>query len=77
MSMRELQNELQTMLRVLADNREAAQIDRDHARIELRAEAIHNRTVVLARLDAIEQQLDRIEQLIRDALGQTRSEDAY
>lgn len=73
--MRELHNEIQSILRAIADNREAAQIDRDHARIELRAEAIHNRTVVLARLDSVEQRLDRIELLIREVLVTLGAED--
>jgi hypothetical protein len=73
---RDLQHDIQAVLRAIADNREAAQIDRDHARIELRAEAVHNRTVVLARLDIIEQHLDRIELLIREALAIPGAEDA-
>lgn len=72
---RELQHEVHAILRAIADNREAAQIDRDHARIELRAEAVHNRIVVLTHLDSIEQRLDRIEQLIRDALAPPGAED--
>jgi hypothetical protein len=75
--MRERQGELQSILQAIADLREATRIDRDHARIELRGELIHNRTIFLEGLDSIVQRLDRIELLMRQAIAGPGAEDAY
>jgi hypothetical protein len=70
------ENEIQIILQALADYQEAAQVERDRTRIELRTETIHNRTLLRAGLDSMEERLERLEQFIRETLARPNAERA-